>query len=123
MRYLTLAAALLAAAGCGASPPTMVHGQPVGHWLEAVRDADARTRKKAVQALGRAGAADAAALPALAEALKDRDAGVRQEAASALLRLGEAARPALAALEEARRDRDARVRASAERAVERLRGG
>jgi HEAT repeat protein len=123
MRSVWLSAAALLLAGCGAAQPTMVHGKPVSHWLEALRSPEAGVRKKAVHALGFVGASDPAALSALTGAVKDRDAGVRAEAVLALLNLGPAARDALPALEEAQKDRDARVRAYAAKALERVKGG
>jgi HEAT repeat protein len=121
MRLLT--AALLAAALCGCATrpvPTMAHGHPVGYWVEAARDADPQSRKKAIDVLGNVGASDPTVVPALAAALKDRDAGVRREAARALVKLGPAARAAEPALREAANDPDARVRADAAQALTRL---
>jgi HEAT repeat protein len=120
---LFLAASVVVLAGCGGSPPPLVvHGQPVQHWLEALKDRDSRLRKRAVEALGAVGTADPAAVPALAEAVRDRDAAVRTAAVLCLLRIGPAARDALPALEEAaRKDRDRQVRNYAARALEKIR--
>jgi HEAT repeat protein len=113
----------VAAVGCGEARPTTAGGKPVSYWVEALQDPDAKVRKKAATKLGNVGAADAAAVPALAGALKDRDAGVRAEAALALLRIGPAAREAIPALEDAARaDRDARARGYAAKALEKARG-
>jgi HEAT repeat protein len=118
---ILIAASVVSAAGCTARPePTMAHGHPVAHWVDATRDADPRVRKKAVDVLGNLGTSDPAVVHALAAALKDRDAAVRREAAQALLKLGPAAREAAPALREAAKDPDARVRAAAAQAVEKL---
>jgi HEAT repeat protein len=114
---------LVLVAGCGARAPLQSHGRPVSHWVEALREPDARVRKKAVHALGHAAGVDAEALTALIGALKDRDAAVRAEAVLALLNLGPAAQEAIPALEEAQKDRDARVRAYSGKALEKIRGG
>jgi HEAT repeat protein len=111
-------------AGCGGPIPTVVHGKPVDYWVKALHDPAARSRKRAVEALGNAGAADPAVVPALAGALRDRDAAVRGAAALCLLRIGPEAREAVPALEEAARtDRDRRVRTYAARALEKIRPG
>jgi len=107
-------------AGCGGdSAPA---GPGAEHWAKALRDPDARVRRKAALKLGNLGPADPAALPALIGALKDRDAGVRCEAILALVKFGRAAREAVPALEGARKDADARVRSYATRALAAIRG-
>src|SRR6516164_7322087 len=113
---LTLFAALATLpAGCGRqeAAPLVSHGRTVAEWAGSLRDRDPKVRKKAVEALGHAGAADPAAVPALVGALKDRDAGVRDAAVLALLNLGAAAREAVPALEAAQKDRDPKVRGHA----------
>src|SRR5262245_53444420 len=75
-------------AGCGNTRVTVAHGKPVSYWVRALRNSDARVRKKAVAALGNVGPADAAAIPALMEAVSDRNAKVRGDAILALLKLG-----------------------------------
>jgi HEAT repeat protein len=108
--------------GCSKTPPTLAGGKPVGHWVQALQDPDARVRKRAAFRLGNVGPADPAAFPALVGALEDRDAGVRREAILALLKFGPAAKEAAGALSERERhDRDARVRAYAAKALEKLR--
>jgi hypothetical protein len=115
-------AAMLAGCGRGDSPPLLSHGRGVGAWVESLGSTDPKVRKKAVTALGHAGAADPAAVTALAGALKDRDAAVRDAAVLALLNLGAAARNAVPALEDAQKDKDAKVRSHAARAVAVIRG-
>jgi HEAT repeat protein len=107
--------------GCRQDGPTLAHGKPVGQWVEALHDPDARARKKAVSVLGNVGAIDPAVVPALAEALRDRDAAVRAEAALALTKIGPAAAGAAPALEEARKDSNATVRQYAAKALARVR--
>ena len=110
---------LVAAAGCGGpSPATSAGGKPVGHWVEAARGPDPKSRRHAVAKLGNVGAADPAALPAVAGALRDADPGVRCEAILALVKFGPAAREAGPAVAElARRDPDPKVRDYAKRAA------
>jgi HEAT repeat protein len=123
MRYPVVFLLALLPLACGKQQELTSHGQPVGHWVEELKNSDPKARKKAVTALGNVGAADPAVVPALASALKDADAGVRNQAALALLRIGPDAKEALPALEEAKKDRDATVRANAGKAVERIQGG
>ena len=124
MRHLRVVGLLLllGAGGCGRSPPTLAGGKPVVYWIEALHNADAKLRKKAVSKLGNVGPGDAAALSALVGALDDREASVRSEAIVALLKFGPSARDALPKLEDMqRRDQSAKVRHYAARAVEKLR--
>jgi HEAT repeat protein len=123
-RLLTLGllGVLTLAVGCRQAGPTLAHGKPVGQWVEALHDPDARARKRAVGVLGNVGAIDPAVVPALAEALRDRDAAVRAEAALALTKIGPAAAGAVPALEEARKDPHATVRQYAAKALARVRG-
>jgi HEAT repeat protein len=121
MRYLLVAGLLVLAGGCAKSPPTMAHGRPVEHWVQALQGRDAQARRKAVRVLGNVGPGDPAALPALARAAADPAPAVRREAVRALLKLGPAAREALPALERCRRDPDAQVRRDAALGVEKLR--
>jgi HEAT repeat protein len=106
--------------GCGQQPPITAHGKPVSHWVEAVRDPDAKVRRKAVIELGHVGTADPAALPALIEAVKDRIPVVRCEAILALSNLGPAAEDAIPILQAAQKDADARVRTYAGKALQRI---
>jgi HEAT repeat protein len=107
-------------AGCGKTSP-LAGGKPVSHWVAALRDPDAKVRKKAASKLGNVGTADAAALPALMGALEDRDAAVRCEAILALVKFGPAAKDAIPILTELhKKDRDAKVRAYASKALEKL---
>jgi HEAT repeat protein len=121
-RILFLVIIIPVLVGCGSKPVT-VGGQPVSHWLDALKDRDPKQRLQAVKALGRVGAADPAALPALAAALKDADPKVRAGAVVALVNMGPAAKDAVPALEEAQQDPDPTVRAFAEKAVKRFSGG
>jgi HEAT repeat protein len=107
--------------GCGKGQPDL--GKPVGRWVQALSDRDAKVRKNAILKLGNVGPGDAAVLPALQGALKDRDAGVRREAILALMKCGPDAREAIPALTEVQQhDRDAQVRGYAAKALDRLRG-
>jgi HEAT repeat protein len=111
----------VALGGCGPAPPTLSGGKPVTHWVEALRDPDARQRRTAAFKLGNAGPADAAVLPALVEALRDPEAAVRREAIVALVKFGPGAREATGTLNNLRElDPDPGVRADAARALERL---
>jgi HEAT repeat protein len=116
VRFL-LCAALLVVVGCGKPAAPTAGGKPVQHWLGALKDPDARVRKKAATKLGNVGIADPAAVPALVAALKDPDARVRGEAVLALARIGRAAKEAAPALAEARSDPDPTVRSYADRAL------
>jgi HEAT repeat protein len=121
LHMIALSMALVVGAGCSRQrAPVTAHGQPVSHWLEALKDPDARTRKKAVTALGHVGDADPAAIPALTEALKDRDPSVRDTAVLALLNIGPAAKSAVPALNDAQNDRNPTVRDHAGKAIERI---
>jgi HEAT repeat protein len=107
--------------GCHEERPVTAGGKPVEHWLDALRDADAKVRKKAATKLGNIGATDAAVVPALTAALRDRDAAVRAEAALALLRIGHAAQEAVPALTDAaQKDRDGSVRVAAAQALSKI---
>jgi HEAT repeat protein len=121
MKHLILGFAALALAGCASNGgPTLAHGKPVEHWLQALHEPDAKVRKRAADVLGNVGAVDPAVVPALAVAVQDRDRNVREAAAVALLKMGPAARDATAALSTASRDSDPRVRTVAVRALEGL---
>jgi len=109
--------------GCSRSPsPLMVHDKTVAHWLQALHDPDARTRRKAIEALGNVGASDPAVIPALIEALNDREAGVRGAAVLALLKIGPEAGEAVPALRKAQKDKDVKVRTYATKALVRIGG-
>jgi HEAT repeat protein len=121
MRRVLVLALILLTAGCHKAQPPVAHGKPVGEWVEALRDPDARARKKAVSVLGNVGAVDPVVVPALAEAVRDRDPAVRAEAALALMKIGPAARNAAPALAEAQNDANPTVRRYAAKALERVR--
>jgi HEAT repeat protein len=123
MRSFLFCCVVFLLAGCGGTEPLVSHGKPVSSWVEALRDRDARVRKKAVVALGHVGTADPAALPALIGAVKDRDLEVRRAAVLALLNLGPQAREAVPVLTEAQKDADARVRSYAVKALQRIEQG
>ena len=97
-------------------------GEPVEHWLEAVRSPDPKARKRAADVLGNVGPVDPRAVPALIEAVKDRDAKVRDAAVLGLSKIGPQASSAESVLEEATRDKDATVRTHAATALGRVRG-
>jgi HEAT repeat protein len=121
MRQLTFALSLGVLAGCSAPfGPTLAHGKPVEHWVQALRDPDLKVRKRAADVLGNVGAADATVVPALATALKDRDRGVREATVLALLKIGPSAQEAAPALLLASKDADAKVRAYAIQALEKI---
>lgn len=116
---------LLVLAGCGGpAVPTAKYfgGEPVDHWLAAIKSTDPKTRKHAAEVLGNVGPADPAAIPALVAAVKDSDAKVRDAAVLGLSKIGPPAIAAQAALVEATKDRDPAVKAHAAAALERIRG-
>jgi HEAT repeat protein len=118
---LVLAATAFAAGGCE-RPAPLAGGEPVSHWVQALKDPDARQRKKAAHKLGNAGPAEADVVPALTAALQDRDAGVRGEAALALGKCGPAAKDAIPALMALQQDRDPTVRTYAADALNKIQG-
>lgn len=97
-------------------------GEPVEHWLEAIKSPDPKTRKKAADVLGNVGPIDPRSVPALIEAVKDRDAKVRDAAVLGLSKIGTPAVSAAPVLEEASKDKDPTVRSHAAVALERVRG-
>jgi HEAT repeat protein len=110
---------ILLLGGCDTAQPTLAGAK----WAKALRDPDARMRRKAAFTLGNIGPSDAAVLPALMEALKDPVAEVRCEAILALMKCGSQARAAIPALTDVQdKDRDARVRSYAAKALRRLQG-
>jgi HEAT repeat protein len=123
MRHLLILVLLASLCGCRKAPPTLAHGQPVSHWVEALHDPDAAVRKKAVTVLGNVGPTDATAIPALIGAVNDPDLAVRDEAILALLKIGPAAREAIPVLTEALQDEDPTVRSHAAKALARIQGG
>ena len=119
--FLLLAIVLI---GCSRPPSmTAAHGKTVEHWVSALNDKDAKTRRKAAEVLGNVGAIDPTVIPALTAALKDRDAKVRAEAVLSLLKIGPAAKDAVPILTDLRNDRDATVRSHAAKALQRITGG
>jgi hypothetical protein len=121
MRYLFVLVLAPAMLGCGHTPPATAHDKSVSHWVESLRDGDARARRKAVHVLSNVGPADPAVVPALTRAVADPDASIRCAALQALLKFGPDAREAAPAVEVCRTDRDPRVRAYALTFLERLR--
>ena len=116
---------LVAAAGCGRSDGPKgkyFGGEPVEHWLEAIKNPDPKVRKKAADVLGNVGPADPRAVPALIEAVKDRDAKVRDAAVLGLSKIGTPASSAGPVLEEATKDKDPAIRSHAVAALDRVRG-
>lgn len=108
--------------GCGESQPALIHGRSVAYWLQALQNRDARFRKKAVEALGNVGSADAAVVPALIQAVQDPDGGVRDAAVLALFKIGPDAPEAIPVLRAAQKDKDTKVRKHAEKALARIQG-
>jgi len=121
LRGWLLVCMVIGAGGCSKAPIT-VHGQSVPYWVEALGKPDPRLRKQAVEALGNAGAADPAVVPALMRAVKDPDAGIRAAAGLALLKIGPDAEEAIPVLTAAQKDSNARVRRYAVEALARIRG-
>jgi HEAT repeat protein len=113
---------MLLLAGCAShSEPTLAHGQPTEHWVQALKDPDPRVRKRAADVLGNVCATEPAAVAALSVAVTDRDRNVREAVVQALVKVGPAAKDAEGALTVASRDSDARVRSLAAKGLERLR--
>jgi HEAT repeat protein len=118
MRGIVLSILLLSLSACNKAPSVPPR---VSYWVESLRAADAKLRKKAAFTLGNLGTTDPAVVPALVEALQDADAAVRCEAILALMKCGaegKEAIPLLAHLQS--NDRDTRVRRYAARALEEL---
>jgi HEAT repeat protein len=126
MRAVFTAIVLAAlAAGCQRpSVPTELYfsGQPVSHWLEALKSPDPKARKKAVDVLGNVGPGDPVVLPALIGAMKDEDPQVRDAAVLAVSKMGPAGAAAEPALREAARDPNPAVRGHAVAALGRISG-
>lgn len=103
-----------------AGPPPDTAVAPLGELLGA---AEPLVAYWAATLLGRAGAAAAAAVPALAARLAPpTDLAVRQRAAWALGQIGAAAKPAVAALEAAQGDADPRLARLAAEALAAING-
>jgi HEAT repeat protein len=119
MRRIVFTIVLITLSGCGGARPPMAGGK----WAQALRDPDAKMRRKAAFTLGNIGSSDPAALPAVIGGLKDTDAGVRREAILALVKIGAVPQDGIASLRVMRKeDRDAQVRAYAAKALESLQG-
>jgi HEAT repeat protein len=111
--------------GCSRTDPRQekyFSGQPVEHWLEAIKSPDPKTRKKAAAVLGNVGPVDLRSIPALIEAVKDSDPKVRDAAVLSLSKIGPAAASAADVLQEATKDNDPTVRSHAKTALEVVRG-
>jgi HEAT repeat protein len=120
MRRIVLVILVISLCGCSRAQPTMAGGK----WTEALRDSDAKVRRKAAFTLGNIGPSDPAVLPALIGALKDADPEVRCEAILSLLKYGPGAKEALPELTEVQEmDRNVKVRGYAARALEMLKEG
>ncbi len=121
MRPFLIAILVVSFSGC-TSQPTVDTGPRVDHWIEALREPDARARKEAAFKLGNLGLTDPERIvPALTEALRDADAAVRCEAILALLKCGPDAEEAVGELTELQQnDGDPRVREYAGKALEKL---
>jgi HEAT repeat protein len=117
VKSICLVALMIAFCGCGQSLPPLAGAK----WAVALRDSNARVRRKAAFTLGNIGPCDSAVLPALVAALEDTDAGVRRQTIVALLKYGPAGRQALPVLAKLKqKDPDTKVRQYAARAVEQL---
>ena len=122
MRRLVVVAVLCGLlVGCGQTQPTLSGGKPLEHWVQALKDPDARVRKEAASKLGNAGPANSAVLPALIAALRDSDPKVRCEVILALVKFDADAKEAVPILTELQKsDCDARVRTYAGEALEKI---
>ena len=98
-------------------------GEPVEHWLEAIKSSNPNTRKKAADVLGNVGPVDPRSVPALIGAVKDADPKVRDAAVLSLSKIGPAAVSAAEVLQDATKDSDPTVRSHATTALERVRRG
>jgi len=117
LRSICLAAPAIVFCGCGQTLPPLAGAK----WAAALRDPNAKVRKKAAFTLGNLGPCDSAVLPALLAALEDADGGVRCQAILALLKYGPAGRQAIPKLDVLRQnDADIKVRRCAARAIEQL---
>jgi HEAT repeat protein len=123
MRLITAAVLVISLAGC-TTTPAPDSGARVRHWIETLRQPDAKQRKQAAFKLGNLGLTDpATVVPALIGALRDEDAGVRSEAILALLKCGPTAKDALPQLSEVqRKDGDVQVRSYAAKALAKIEG-
>ena len=121
MRLILAVVLVFSLCGC-TTTPTPDSGARVRHWIDTLRQPDAKQRKQAAFKLGNLGLTDpATVVPALIGALKDADAAVRSEAILALLKCGPAARDALPELREVQRtDGDAQVRSYAAKALAKI---
>jgi HEAT repeat protein len=120
-RIVLLAVLSVEVIGCARTEPTLAGGKPVEHWVQALKDPDARVRKQAAFKLGNAGAVDVAVLPGLVAALEDSDIGVRREATLALAKFGPEAKDAVPVLAELQQsDPDSRVRFYAGEALQKI---
>jgi HEAT repeat protein len=109
--------------GCSREVPNKYFsGEPVEHWLEAIKSPNPKTRKKAADVLGNVGPVDLRSIPALIGAVKDPDPKVRDAAVLSLSKIGPAAVSAADVLQEATKDNDPMVRSHATTALERVRG-
>src|SRR5436305_13389818 len=82
--------------GCGSSSskPEQVHGQPIEHWLQVLKQPNAAKRKQAARVLGNVGMAEQEIVTALIAAVRDPAPEVRLEAVTALEKLGPNAKDA-----------------------------
>ena len=120
-RVFLIAILVVSCSSCMA-PPEVDTGPRVEHWIEALRESDARVRKEAAFKLGNLGLTEPERIvPALMGALRDADAAVRCEAILALLKCGPDAEEAVGELSELQQnDGDPRVREYAGEALEKL---
>lgn len=124
MRSFILLVPLVLLSGCGradAPKEKYFSGEPVEHWLTAIKSTDPKTRKKAADVLGNVGPIDPGAIPALIVAARDSDPKVRDAAVLGLSKIGPPAVAAAPVLEEATKDKDPNVRSHAAAALERVR--
>jgi HEAT repeat protein/putative zinc finger protein len=96
--------------------------EAIGKLAGMLRDPNEDVRASAAEALGLAGPAAAAAVPALIEALRDPSVEVRSLAARALGGLGAEAKASVERLRELQKDADPAVREAAAEALRKLGG-
>ena len=113
---LALAAALLAAPGCG-------RGKPTQELTAQLKGPGSAERLRAARHLAGRRVEPDLAVPALAAALKDEDAFVRRGAAEALGQFGPEAAAAAPALVAALRDRNRAVRKAAAESLKKVAQG
>jgi len=121
---LTLGASLVVFGGCKPKetvPGKWFAGEPVEHWLEAMKAPDAKLRRRAAEVLGNVGPVDLRSITALADALSDPDRRVRDQAILGLSKLGPVAKASAPAIQKLlQHEQDPQVVAHANAALSRV---